>query len=305
VKEYITMRVFVTGATGFIGSAVVAELRAAGHQVLGLTRSDAGAATLAEAGAEVHRGNLDDLDSLRSGAAAADGVIHTAYNHGFTDFAAAARADGQAITALAEALSGGDKPLVIASGIVTSSVPGQPATEDSRPEPGSFAQFRFANEEIAASFVDRGVRASAVRLSPTVHGRGDKGFVARLIAIAREKGVSAYPGEGTAHWPTVHRLDAARLFRLALESAPGGARLMGVAEEGIAVRRIAEAIGRNLELPVAGVSPDEAGEHFGFLAGILAMDLRASSERTRKELDWQPTQPGLIEDLDEGHYFTV
>ena len=295
------MRVFVTGATGFIGSATVRDLLEAGHEVVGLARSDQAAASLEAVGVEVHRGSLEDLDSLRAGAAASNGVVHTAYIHDFVDFAAAAATDLRAVTAIGEALVGSDRPLVIASGIVVE--PGRVATEESVPAPGTRAMPRFASEQAVMSFAARGVRASVVRLAPTVHGKGDHGFVPRLIDIARNKGFSAYPGDGANRWSTVHRLDAARLFRLALETAPAGTRLHGVGEEGVPVREIAEAIGRNLKLPVTAIPPEQAADHFGFLGGFFSMDLPASSAVTRKLFDWHPGQPGLVPDLDEGHYF--
>ncbi|MFB4277900.1 SDR family oxidoreductase [Nonomuraea sp. MTCD27] len=298
------MRVFVTGATGFIGSAIVRELLGAGHQVVGLARSEGAVASLAAAGAEAHRGSLDDLDSLRGGAAAADGVIHTAFVHDFTDFEAAVRTDRRAIEALGEALVGTGRPFVIASGTAGLAA-GRVATEDSAPDPGSFGAPRYDSEVAALSFAERGVRTSAVRLPPTVHGEGDHGFVPGLIATARAKGVSAYPGDGSNRWPAVHRLDAARLFRLALEGAPAGARLHGVAEEGVPVREIAEVIGRHLGLPVASISPEEAMEHFGFLGMVLSLDVPATSDLTRKLLDWSPGRPALLPDLEAGHYFTA
>jgi nucleoside-diphosphate-sugar epimerase len=297
------MRVFVTGATGFIGSAIVRELVDAGYQVTGLARSDAAEAALAVAGAEVHRGALDDLDSLRAGAAASDGVIHTAYHHDFSDYAAAAEADRRAIEAMGAALAGSDRPFVIASGTALLP-PGRLATEDTVPEANSFGLPRYAAERAALSFAERGVRASAVRLPPTVHGEGEHGFVPLLIGIARDKGVSAYPGDGSNRWPAVHRLDAAHLFRLALEVAPAGTPLHAVGEEGVPVRRIAEAIGRHAGLPVSTVPVEEAAGHWGFLGPIFALDIPASSTLTRKQLDWQPVGPGLLADLDEGHYFT-
>jgi nucleoside-diphosphate-sugar epimerase len=296
------MRVFVTGASGWVGSAVVRELLDSGHQVLGLARSDEGAAKVKAAGAEVHRGDLNDLDSLRTGAAASDGVIHTAYDHAFTDYAAAAALDRQAIEALGEGLAGSNRPLIITEG-VQRNAPGQVGTEDSVPPPGSFGWPRFASEEAAVSFVDRGVRVAVVRFPPTVHGRGDHGFVSILINIARTKGVSAYPGGGSNRWPAVHRLDAARLHCLALQSAPAGARLNGVADEGVPVREIAEVIGRHLGVPVQPISPEKAQEHFGFIGLLFAQDLPASSIKTQKLLGWRPVQPGLIQDLEAGHYF--
>jgi nucleoside-diphosphate-sugar epimerase len=296
------MRVFVTGATGWVGSAVVRELLDAGHQVLGLARSDEGAAAVKAAGAEVHRGDLNNLDSLRAGAAASDGVIHTAYDHAFTDYAAAAALDRQAIGALGEALAGSNRPLVITEG-VQRNAPDQVGTEDSVPPRGSFGYPRFESEEAAVSFVERGVRVAVVRFPPTVHGRGDHGFASILINIARTKGVSAYPGDGSNRWPAVHRLDAAHLYCLALQSAPAAARLNGVAEEGVPVRQIAEVIGRHLDVPVRSISPETATEHFGFIGILFAQDLPASSAKTQKVLGWRPVQPGLIQDLDEGHYF--
>ncbi|MFF1676248.1 SDR family oxidoreductase [Streptomyces sp. NPDC058256] len=293
------MRVFVTGATGFIGSAVVRELIDAGHQVLGLARSAESAASLTAAGAEVHRGALGDLDSLRAGAVAADGVIHTAFVHDFTDFANAARTDQRAIETLGEALAGTGRPFVVASG--TAFAPGRLVTEeDGVPEATVVPR---VSEQTALPFAGRGVRVSAVRLPPTVHGEGDHGFVPMIIDIARTKGVSAYPGDGSNRWPAVHRLDAAHLFRLALEAAPAGARLHGVGEEGVPVRDIADVVGQQLKLPVTAVSREETADHFGWLGAILALDVPASSALTRKQLGWQPVQPGLIADLEEAHYF--
>ena len=297
------MRVFVTGATGFIGSAVVRELLDAGHDVVGLARSDEAAASLGAAGAVAHRGDLNDLESLRRGAAAADGVIHTAYNHDFSvSRLDAAAADRRAIVAMGEALAGSDRPFVITSGTGVRA-PGQMATEDTTPDVSSDSTGRYATERVAFSFVERGVRASVVRFPPSVHGRGDHGFLPILINIARTKSVSAYPDDGSNRWPAVHRLDAAHLFRLAVESAPAGARLHGVAEEGIPVRDIAEAIAGHLNVPVKSISVDEAPDHFGFLGSFLSLDCPVSSALTRKLLAWHPVQSGLIADLEQGHYF--
>jgi len=295
------MRVFVTGATGFIGSAVVRELLDAGHEVLGLARSEQAAAAVAAAGAKVHRGDIGDLDSLRRGAAESDGVVHTAFNHDFSvSRLDASAADRLAVEAMAEALVGTDRPIVIASGTGGLS-PGHLATEQSVPI--SDATGRYAVEEMVVSFVARGVRPAVVRFPPTVHGRGDHGFISMLIDIARKKRVSGYPGDGSNRWPAVHRIDASQLFRLAVESAPAGARLHGVGEEGIAVREIAEVIGRRLGLPVVAIPPQEAAGHFGFLGAFFALDCPASSALTQQQLGWHPAQPGLIADLEQGHYF--
>jgi nucleoside-diphosphate-sugar epimerase len=297
------MRVFVTGATGFIGSAVVRELLSAGHEVVGLARSDEGAASLTAAGAGVHRGSLTDPGSLSGGAAAADGVVHTAYIHDFSptgDPVAAAQVDGRAIEALGEALAGSGRPLVVASGLVV--VPGRLATEeDDAPENPVHPR---VSEPAALGFADRGVRVSVVRLAPSVHGEGDYAFIPAVIGIARGKGLSAYVGDGSNRWAAVHRLDAAHLFRLALEEAPAGTRLHAVGDEGVPFRDIANVIGQHLNLPVTGVSRDEAQAHFGSFANFVAADMPASSALTQKELGWHPVQPGLIADLDEGHYFT-
>ena len=297
------MRVFVTGATGFIGSAIVRELLEAGHNVTGLARSDQAAANLAAAGAEVYRGSLTDLDSLRAGAATADGVIHTAYIHDFSpagDPAGAARTDGRAIEALGETLAGSGKPLVVASGTALLA-PGRPATEEDK-MPDDTPHPRVS-EQVALRFAGRGVRVSAMRLPPSVHGQDDHGFVPALIGIARAKGLAAYVGDGSNRWAAVHRLDAARLFRLALESAPAGAQLHAVGDEGVPFRDIAEVIGRHLSLPVTGISRAEADAHFGGFALFASMDVPASSVITQQRCGWRPAQPGLIADLDAGHYF--
>ncbi|MGI5404842.1 SDR family oxidoreductase [Streptomyces sp. CA-135486] len=300
------MRVFVTGATGFIGSAVVRELLGAGHQVVGLARSDAAVEALKTAGAEVHRGALDDLDSLHDGAAAADGVIHLAYNHDFSDFVGNGKLDLYAVETLGAALEGTGKPLVVTSGtlMLTMIAPGRLGTEEVAPDPGSTAP-RIASENAAMSMAERGVRSSVVRLAPTVHGEGDKGFVPRLIDIAREKGVSAFVGDGSNRWPAVHRLDAARLFRLAVEAAPAGSTVHGAAEEGVPFRDIAEVIGRQLKLPVVGIAAEDVGEgeHFGFLSAFVPLDNPTSSTLTQRQLGWHPMEPALIRDLEEGHYF--
>ena len=300
------MRVFVTGASGHIGSAVVPELLQAGHQVVGLARSDSSAAALAVAGAEVWRGDLDDLGGLREAAGAADGVIHLAFKHDLMaagEVAAAAAADFAAIEALASALEGTGKPLVISSGtllLAFAGITGRPGTEaDVAPGGG-----RADAENFVAGLAGRGVRSSAVRLPPIVHSSLDHhGFAHILIGIARQAGVSAYVADGANRWPSVHTLDAARVYRLALESAPAGSRLHAVADEGIPFRDIAAAIGRGAGVPVASISASDAAERFAFLGGLVGVDNPTSSEVTRKVLGWEPAHPGLIEDLEHGHYF--
>ena len=306
------MRVFVTGASGWIGSAVVPELLAAGHRVVGLARSDASAAALSAAGAEVQRGTLDDLDSLRRAATTSDGVIHLAFRHdiAFTgDFQGAADSDRRAIETFGEALAGSDRPLVIASGVL-GMAPGHLATEldghsldPALAAHGAGPQTRQASAELALSFASRGIRSSIVRISPTCHGEGDHGFMATLVSIARAKGVSGFLGDGSNRWPAVNRLDAARLFCLALEKAPAASTLHAVGEEGVAIRDVAQVIGRHLGLPVAGISSEDAAGHFGFLAGFLGLDSPASNTLTRELVGWQPAHLGLIEDLEQGHYF--
>jgi nucleoside-diphosphate-sugar epimerase len=307
------MRIFVTGASGWIGSAVVTELVDAGHQVVGLARSEASAAALTAAGAEVARGTLDDIDTLRSAAAASDGVIHLAFKHdiAFTgDFQGAADADRRAVETFGEVLAGSDGPLVIASGVLGLAT-GRVATEQDGHDRdpaltsglGVGPQTRLGTAQLTLSLASRGVRSSVVRLPPTCHGDGDNGFMTTIVGIARAKGVSGYIGDGSNRWPATHRLDAAHLFALAFENAPAGSTLHAVAEEGVPIRQVAEVIGRQLDLPVVAVSTEDAGEHFGFLAHFLAADSPASSTLTRGLLGWEPTHPGLIDDLAQGHYF--
>lgn len=292
------MRVFVTGASGWIGSAVTAELIAAGHQVVGLARSDTSAAAISAAGAEVLRGDITDPASLREGAAVSDGIIHTAFNHDFSRHNEAAEADFATVQHFGELLEGTDRPLVIASGLV-----GGPSVETDRADPASSSSPRTRTEQALLGFADRGIRSSSVRLSPSVHGDGDPGFVTRLVAIARETGVSGYVGDGSNVWPAVHRLDAAHLFTLALEKAPAGSVLHAVGDEAVPLRRVAEVIGAQLNVPVQSVSPDDAVAHFGFLGPILGMGGRATNTVTRELLGWEPTHLGLIEDLETGQYF--
>lgn len=298
------MRVFVTGATGWIGSAVVPELLAAGHEVVGLARSDTSAEALTAAGARAHRGSLDDVDALRAAAADADGVIHLAFDHAAAfagDFATAAARDRTAIAALAEGLTGTGRPLVIASGLA-GHPSGRVVTEEDAPDLTTHAGERMRAERAVLDLAASGVRSVSVRLSPSVHGAGDTGFAALLVQIARERGVV---GDGANTWPAVHRSDAAKLFRLALEDAPAGTVLHGAAEEGVPLRAVAEAIGAQLDLPAVSVASADAAEHFGWFATFVQIDVRASSARTRALLGWEPTGPTLLEDLEAGRYTQV
>jgi nucleoside-diphosphate-sugar epimerase len=296
------VRVFVTGASGHIGSAVVPELLRAGHEVVGLARSDASAAALTAAGADVLRGDLDDLDTLGNAAAAADGVIHLAFKHDLNDLVAAAAADLPAVQTMGAALEGSGKPFVVTSGTLLLAFAGlgRTGTEQDTLPGGP----RSDSENATITMAERGVRSSAIRLPPIVHSTLDhRGFTHRLISTARSKGVSGYIADGSNRWPSVHTLDAARLYRLALESAPAGTRLHAVAEEGVPFRDIAEVIGRHLNLPAESFAPDQAGDQFGFLGPMVGLDNPTSSKYTRDLLGWQPTHADLIEDVDQGHYF--
>jgi nucleoside-diphosphate-sugar epimerase len=295
------MRVFVTGASGWIGSAVVPELLAAGHEVIGLARSDESAAAVLAAGATVQRGSLDDLESLRAGAEASDAVIHLAFKHDFSDFAGAGRTERAALDTFGDVLEGSGRPFLFAAGIA-GIAPGRVVTEsDASPLQGPDAP-RGGGEHLALSFAERGIRPVSLRFSPTVHGVGDHGFIATIVGVARATGVSGYIGDGANRWPAVHRTDAARMVRLALEKAPAGSVVHGVAEEGIPTRDIAEVIGTQLGVPVASIAPDDAAAHFGWIGAFFGVDMPASSALTRERLGWRATGPTLFEDLGAGAY---
>jgi len=296
------MRVFVTGASGWVGSSVVDELLQAGHHVTGLARSDASAATLVERGVAVQRGDLDDPTTLRAAADAADAVVHLAFKHDFSDYAGAGRTERAVVETFGDVLAGTDKPFLLASGLAGAGL-GRPLTErDPSPHVGPDA-VRGGSEALAMSFADRGIRPVALRFAPTVHGDGDHGFVAQLVRVARERGVAGYVGDGSTRWAAVHRLDNARMVRLALEQAGAATVVHGAAEEGVPSRAIAEAVGRGLGLPVEPVAPEDALTHFGWIGRFFALDVAASSAVTREQLGWEPTHPTLIEDLDAGYYF--
>jgi nucleoside-diphosphate-sugar epimerase len=295
------MRVFVTGASGWIGTAVTDELLAHGQKVLGLARSDTAAAALQAKGASAHRGSLDDLDSLAAGAAAADAVIHLAFNHDFSDYAAAGRSEHAAVARMLDTLRGSGRPFLLASGLA-GAVPGRPLTEDDISPHHGPQSMRGGSENLALSYADRGVRPVALRFAPTVHGVGDHGFIATLTTIAKERAASGYIGDGSTRWAAVHRYDAARLVRLALDKAPAGSRVHAVAEGGLRSRDIAAAIGAYLGLPAVSVAPEDAEAHFGWIARFFSIDLTASSARTRELLGWTPTGPTLFEDIAAGAY---
>lgn len=296
------MRVFITGASGWIGSATVDELLAHGYDVTGLARSDAAAAALEAKGAAVLRGDLDDLDSLRAGSTDADAVIHLANKHDWSDPAESSRAERTAVETIADVLVGSNHPFLFASGVAGLS-PGRPSTEsDPVPWSGPDAP-RGGAENLAFDYLDKDVKSISLRFAPTVHGDGDHGFIALITAAARSNGVSGYVGDGSTGWSAVHRFDAARMIRLGLEKAPAGARLHAVDEGSVSSKDIAVAIGRGLDVPVASIAPQEAVEHFGFVGTFFGMDLASSSVITRELLNWTPTGPGLLEDLDSGSYF--
>lgn len=302
------MRVFVTGASGWIGSAVTAELIEAGHEVVGLARSDASAAAVQSAGAEVLGGDIQDLDVVRAGARDSDAVIHLAFRHDVAfrdgDVEAAIASNQAAIDVIGDELAGSERPFAVASG-VAGLKPGSLATEEERPEPLPGLGGRILNERSALALADRGVRSMSVRFAPTVHGEGDGGFIKRIVDADRGHGLAAYVGDGSARWPAVHISDTARLVRLGIERAPAGSVLHAVAEEGVTMRAIAEAIGTGLELPVGSITPQQAGEHFGFLAAFVGMDMPVSSAITRELLDWSPSGPRLVQDIEQGHYFEM
>ncbi|SHK08769.1 Nucleoside-diphosphate-sugar epimerase [Anaerocolumna jejuensis DSM 15929] len=294
------MRIFITGATGFVGSAVAKELMGAGYEVLGLARSDEAVKSLSAAGVQVHKGDLEDLESLRAGAANADGVIHTAFNHDFTKFKDSTETDRRAIEAIGTELAGSGRPFIVTSaiGILPQ---GHLVSEETEPVTGPHS--RGLSEQTVIQFAGKGVRTSVIRLAPSVHGEGDHNFIPNLIRLAKEKGVSAYIGEGSNRWPAVHRFDTAHLYRLILEKGIAGSRYHAVAEESIPFKEIAGAIGRQLNVPVVSLSPEEAGNHFGWFTNFAAMDVPASSQLTREQLGWQPSYPGLLEDISLPHYY--
>ncbi len=306
------MKIFVTGASGWIGSAVVPELLNGGHQVIGLARSEESAQLLKASGVEVRRGDLDDIDALKTAAANSDGVIHLAFKHDLAfsgNFQGATDADRKAVEAFAEVLKGTDKPLVIASGLLGLK-PGELFNEND----GHGAEVdlnaqgpasRYATAEFVLSLASQGVRSSIVRLSPTNHGNGDNGFMKTIVQIARDKGVAGYLGDGSNRWPAVHRLDSAHLFKLAIENAPAGTTLHAAAEEGVSMRDIAEVISRKLHIPVSSISQETAGEHFSWMAGFIGLDSPASSKITRDLMKWEPKQVGLLEDLEQDHYYKI
>ncbi|MEO3752781.1 SDR family oxidoreductase [Streptomyces sp. B6B3] len=295
------MRVFVTGASGWIGSAVTDELLAHGHDVVGLARSHEAATALKDKGAAAHGGDLDDLDSLAAGAASADGVIHLAFKHDFTDYAGAGRAERAAVQRMLDTLQGTDRPFLLASGLA-SDITGRPLTEDDAAPYHGADSMRGGSENLALEYADRGVRPVALRFAASVHGTGDPGFVATLARIAGERGVAGYLGDGSNRWPAVHRSDAARMVRLALERAPAGARLHAVAEPGLPSRDIAGALADHLNLPTASIAPEDAEAHFGWLAHFWSMDITAANARTRSLLGWSPTGPTLLDDIAAGAY---